>query len=182
MVFGLWIIGGMGRKPTGRPRGRPPGVTRLTELQKRFAIAYAAHPEAANAAKEAGYSEKSAKHLGWRLLHNPLVMELVDKYRLKRMERCEVSADWLVKRLKEEAEPSEVNDQPSARVRSLELLGKMSGVLRDSPAPVAHDITDEPMTEAEWEEAVRRGDFDSKTPGVEADAGLPDGQTTETLQ
>jgi len=49
--------------PAGAPAARP-----LTARQERFCAAYVLNPNAAEAAREAGYSEASARKQGWRLL------------------------------------------------------------------------------------------------------------------
>ena len=76
----------------------------LNEKQRRFVIEYLIDLNATQAAIRAGYSEKTAKVQGSRLLTNADVAQAVFEAQAKRSERTEVDADWVLRRLADEAE------------------------------------------------------------------------------
>lgn len=51
----------------------------LTAKQKAFVSAYIIHKNATRAAKEAGYSEKTAYAIGWENLRKPEILEEIEK-------------------------------------------------------------------------------------------------------
>lgn len=68
----------------------------LSKMQHEFVVHYTSHPDAvgnaSKAAKMAGYSPKSAKELGYKLVHKPHVKKAIDK-RLRR--QVDVSAAYV---------------------------------------------------------------------------------------
>lgn len=97
----------------------------MTERQKKFAEHYAACGNAAQAAREAGYSERTARSQGQRLLTNAdisaYVKELQDKAAAGRVSSMlQVKAFW-----------SDVLNDPTEktadRLRAGELLAKAAG-------------------------------------------------------
>lgn len=85
-----------------KPAPKEPRV--LTPQQKLFAIEYLRDLNATAAAIRAGYSAKSAQHLGYQLLQIPLVREAIDKEMLDRARRIKRDADGLLQRLWDEAD------------------------------------------------------------------------------
>ncbi len=71
----------------------------LTEKQQRFVEAYLTNPNATQAAKKAGYSEKTAGSQGQRLLKNVDVAASLARAREERAERTKVNADIVIKEL-----------------------------------------------------------------------------------
>lgn len=101
---------------------------------------------ATQAAIRAGYSAKTAKQQGGRLLTNVAVAEAVAKAKAKRVERAELNADYVLTRLQAVAErcmtaepvrdrkgneTGEYQFDSSGANRSLELLGKHLGMFAD---------------------------------------------------
>lgn len=76
----------------------------LSERQQRFVDAYLIDPNATQAAEKAGYSAKTAKQQGQRLLTNVDVRAALKSAREERSERTKVDADWVLTRLALEAE------------------------------------------------------------------------------
>jgi len=93
----------------------------LTPKQQRFVDEYLVDLNATQAAIRAGYSPKTADRQGHRLLKNAEIAQSVAAGREARAERTELTADWVLTKLREEAENANTD---SARVRALELLGK----------------------------------------------------------
>lgn len=76
----------------------------LTPKQQRFVEEYLVDLNATQAAIRAGYSKKGAEVQGCGLLRNPRVQAAVSVGREKQAKRTEINADWLLKRLADEAE------------------------------------------------------------------------------
>ncbi|WP_247522984.1 terminase small subunit [Bradyrhizobium sp. 145] len=76
----------------------------LTPKQARFVQEYLLDLNATQAAIRAGYSQRTAQEQGSQLLSHPGVVAAIDAAKLKRSERTEVDADWMLRRLVEEAE------------------------------------------------------------------------------
>lgn len=76
----------------------------LTPKQAAFAREYLIDLNATQAAIRAGYSKRSAQEQGSQLLSHPGVMAAIDAAKLQRSERTEIDADWMLRRLVEEAE------------------------------------------------------------------------------
>ena len=115
----------------------------MTDKQRLFVEEYLVDHNATAAAVRAGYSERTAKQQGSRLLTNVDVAAAIEKAREDRTERTEVTQDWVIERLVEnvqramQAEP--VRDREgnqtgefvyagSVANKGLELLGKHVGM------------------------------------------------------
>ena len=103
------------------------GMT-VTPRQAAFVNEYLIDLNATQAAIRAGYSQRRAQEIGYQLLHKPTVAEAIQKALAERSERVKLDADWVVCRLREEAEFTGEGSSPSARVKALELLGKHLGL------------------------------------------------------
>lgn len=75
----------------------------MTERQLRFVEAYLIDPNATQAALKAGYSAKTARQQGERLLTNVAVQAALLAAREKRAEKVGVDAAWVLARLADEA-------------------------------------------------------------------------------
>lgn len=74
----------------------------LTEKQKRFVDEYLIDLNAAQAAIRTGYSPKTAKEQGARLLTNANVAEAIEKGKKARQKRTEITQDWVVNEMVEQ--------------------------------------------------------------------------------
>lgn len=91
----------------------------------RFAEYYRMSGNATDAAKKAGYSERSAYSQGERLLKNAEVLEYIQKLESKeKEERILNSSDRKV--LLSDIARDEMND-PTARIKAIDTLNKMTG-------------------------------------------------------
>jgi phage terminase small subunit len=77
---------------------------KLTPKQERFVAEYLIDLNATQAAIRAGYSEKNADKIGPELLGNSRVRAAVDAEKSNRMQRVNVDADYVLRRLYEMAE------------------------------------------------------------------------------
>ena len=78
--------------------------TRFTAKKKRFGDEYLIDLNATQAAIRAGYSKKTAHSQGPRLLEDVEVAAYIAKCKEERSKRTEIDADWLLKRLADEAD------------------------------------------------------------------------------
>lgn len=76
----------------------------LTDRQRRFVDACLLCDTAKEAAIKAGYSAKYAEKCANRLMQKPAIAEALAQARAARSERTRVDADWLLRRLADEAE------------------------------------------------------------------------------
>lgn len=99
----------MAKKPaakTSKPKKKaaPRAPRELTPLQRLFVLEYLKDFNATQAAIRAGYSEKTASQIAYELLQNPLVVAQIENEKAQRLDRLQVDADWMLKRLIHEAE------------------------------------------------------------------------------
>lgn len=76
----------------------------LNDKQRRFVDEYLIDLNATQAAIRAGYSPKTAKSQGQRLLTNADIAQAIFEAKTDRSQRTRVDADWLLRRLADEAE------------------------------------------------------------------------------
>lgn len=81
----------------------------LTPKQQRFVEEYLVDLNATQAAIRAGYSAATAQEQGSRLLSNAMVADAVSALKAERSEKTGINAEWLLKRLADEA-LADVND------------------------------------------------------------------------
>ena len=79
-------------------------MDKLTAKQQLFVDEYLIDLNATRAAIRAGYSENTAKEIGCENLTKPNIAEAIIEAKQARSERTQIDADWLLKRLAEEAE------------------------------------------------------------------------------
>ncbi len=100
----------------------------LTPKQERFVQEYLIDLNATQAAIRAGYSVKTARQVGTENLSKPVISDAIERARNARSERTEMTADWVLEQLREEATDRTEEASHSARVRALELIGKHLGM------------------------------------------------------
>jgi len=138
-------------------------MAKLTVKQELFVEAYLIEPNATEAAKKAGYSEKSAHSTGPRMLENDGVKEAIAKAQAERSERTEIDMDYVLTSLQTvaercmEPEPVKIRDgkvwkdsgewkfDSGGANRALELLGRHLGMFKDAEraVPVTIVLQDE---------------------------------------
>ena len=100
----------------------------LNDKQLRFVVEYLTDSNGKQAAIRAGYSPKTAEVQASRLLSNAKVKAAVAEGQKYFQEKTETEAEWIRRRLKEEADDRSEFSTHSGRIRALELLGKINGV------------------------------------------------------
>jgi phage terminase small subunit len=99
----------------------------LSARQQRFVEEYLVDCNAAAAFRRAGYTAKDdhvASANAARLMANDSVRTAIDAALAARSAETGVTAEWVLRRLKEEADYTGEDATHSARVRALELCGK----------------------------------------------------------
>lgn len=100
----------------------------LSARQAAFVREYLVDGNGTQAAIRAGYSKKTANEQASRLLAKNNIREAVAAGQQKIAEATETEAEWVRRRLREEATDYSEFASHSARIRALELLGKINGV------------------------------------------------------
>jgi len=103
-------------------------VRELNDKQAAFVREYLVDFNATQAAIRAGYSARTAGSQAHDLLKKPEVQAALKEGQKRLAEATETEAEWVRRRLKEEATDYTEAASHSARVRALELLGKINGI------------------------------------------------------
>ena len=98
----------------------------LNEKQENFAKAYVLHRNATEAAKAAGYSDKSAANQGYRLLQNQEIME-----RIEDLEKELETNINVVEEIENQYTFAKANGHTNSAIKALELLSRIRGATDD---------------------------------------------------
>lgn len=79
-------------------------MSTLNLKQAKFLQAYLKEPNATKAAISAGYSDKSARQIGARLLTNEAIQQEINRIQKKVTEKTEVNAEYVLNSVKNVAE------------------------------------------------------------------------------
>ena len=99
----------------------------LNEKQENFAKAYVLHRNATEAAKAAGYSDKSAANQGYRLLQNQEIME-----RIEDLEKELETNINVVEEIENQYTFAKANGHTNSAIKALELLSRIRGANSDT--------------------------------------------------
>lgn len=100
----------------------------LTPKQQRFVAEYLIDLNATQAAIRAGYSVRTAKQQGSRLLTNVDIASAVAGKQAKVGDRLEITAEKVLRDLEEQRLEAKVDRQHGAAIRASELQGKHVGM------------------------------------------------------
>lgn len=100
----------------------------LNDKQAAFVREYLIDFNATQAAIRAGYSSRTAGSQAHDLLKKHEIQAALKEGRERLAEKTETEAEWVRRRLKEEADDFTEFASHSARIRALELLGKVNGI------------------------------------------------------
>ena len=116
----------------------------LTEKQKRFADEYLTDLNATQAAIRAGYSEKTARSIGQRLLTKVDIQKYIQERLKERQERFEITQEMIVNELCKLgfAEVDAELLKPSDKIKALELTARMLGLDRPMDYGEAEDLSE----------------------------------------
>jgi len=104
-------------------------MAKLTDKQRRFVELYCGECKfnATQAAKGAGYSEHTAKDIGGENLSKPTIQEAISETMAGASKKSEVTVEYLVERLKLEAEREDEGASHSARISAISKLTDFTG-------------------------------------------------------
>lgn len=122
--------------PAAAPSAAPSAERPLTPKQRRFCLEYVVDLNGSAAYRRSGYRAKTdlvSRVEASKLLAKPNIRSEIARLQAERDAQGPLSADWVISRLRREADHgSHVLTVPAGpRVKALELLGKVTGVLRD---------------------------------------------------
>jgi phage terminase small subunit len=100
-------------------------------MRSRFVEEFILDLNATKAAVRAGFSKKTARQQGSRLLSRVDVREAIEKAKKARAERIHLDQNFVIERLIAEATATGEGTTHAARVRALELLGKHQSMFID---------------------------------------------------
>ena len=100
----------------------------INDKQTAFVREYLVDFNATQAAIRAGYSKRTAGSQAHDLLKKPEIQAALGEGQKRLAEVTETEAEWVRRRLKEEATDYTEFASHSARIRALELLGKINGI------------------------------------------------------
>jgi len=108
----------------------------MTPKQQRFVDEYLIDLNGTQAAIRAGYSARSAMNHASGLLRHPEIRNAIEAAQAARRQRMQLTADWVVQRLRIEAERTGEGSSHSARVAALGWAMKLLGLCKeDAPHP-----------------------------------------------
>jgi len=99
----------------------------LNEKQEKFAQAYIIHRNATEAAKVAGYSDRSAANQGYRLINNSEVKE-----RIEDLEKELTTNIDVISEIENQYTFAKANGHTNSAIKALELLSRVRGSRGDS--------------------------------------------------
>lgn len=97
---------------------------KLTDKQEMFCQEYLVDLNATQAARRAGYSQKSAKQSGTENLSKPAIMARIDELKAKRVERVQIDSDWVLQKAQELHDICIRKEQYGTAARALDIVGK----------------------------------------------------------
>ncbi len=103
----------------------------LSQKQKRFGREYMVDFDVPAAYVRAGYSKKSARSAGGRLLRDPRMKAFIAELGVEAAERADLTIDGVLKNLREDRKAARAANQYGPAVRADELLGKYLAMFTD---------------------------------------------------
>ena len=103
----------------------------LTDKQKAFIQEYLIDLNATHAAIRAGYSEDSAKQIGYENLTKPYLQEAIATAMSEREKRTLITQDQVIEQIKEDREQAKKLKQLGPAMKGNELLAKHLKMLTD---------------------------------------------------
>lgn len=146
----------------------------LCPKQRKFVNEYLLDLNATKAALRAGYSERTARAQGARLLTKVDIQRAIEEAQAERAQRVQITADWVLTRLREESQERGEGASHSARVKALELLGKHLALFVDRHQHTGADGGPIQIVEVVRPHA-RPGEHNGRTPAIELPSGPAQG-------
>ena len=102
----------------------------LNERQNKFCLEYLKDFNATQAAKRAGYSERSAKVTAAKMLTNANLLKRIDELKMKQVKKSELKIEAIIKELMKIGFAKVDGDKIKTcdKLKALEMLGKYLGM------------------------------------------------------
>lgn len=114
-------------------------MKRLRPRQERFCRLFVLHPNAAQAARNAGYDPQWARNAGYRLLRQPRIVQRISELQREMAEAHGRDIDVLIGKLETVYRRSVDDHAFSAAARAVELQARLAGLTRDHRRSAAGD-------------------------------------------
>lgn len=114
----------------------------MTDKQKMFCHEYMVDRNATHAAIRAGYSPKTAKSQGQRLLTKVDIKKYIDEHTEEQYERAGISADDVLNELVSIAMVDGVEITGKQKIKALELLGRHLGLFDNNKDRSTEQVLD----------------------------------------
>lgn len=106
----------------------------LNEKQEKFAQAYVMHRNATDAAKAAGYAERSAYNQGYRLLQDAVIQERIEDL----ARELETSVD-VIEEIENQYAFAKTQGHTNSAIKALELLSRVRGHKSDKDKEISRE-------------------------------------------
>ena len=118
----------------------------LTPKERRFCEEYIIDLNGAKAAIRAGYSEKTAKQIAYKILGRPAIQAHIAALKAERQKRVEISADDVIRQTQNDHDKAVALGQMGPAVKSTENLGRHLGIFKeDRPQSQAEAMSDDEL-------------------------------------
>ncbi|MDM5264691.1 terminase small subunit [Sulfurovum sp. XTW-4] len=112
-------------------------MSKLTQKQKRFCEEYLIDLNATQAAIRAGYSENTAKEMGYENLTKPHIANFISEKQKEVRDRNEITVDFVVNGIRDIAV---LGEHENNRLKAYEILGKHLGIYEKDNSQKNNDI------------------------------------------
>jgi hypothetical protein len=120
---------------------RPKAKNGLTIKQDRFVREYVKHGNGTQAAVSAGYSDNCPAEIAHENLNKPQIAEEVKRYRLRNLERLDISREKLLNDAAHDAEQAAINADYTAANGARTFIAKVQGYVVDRSVSVNVDTS-----------------------------------------
>ena len=129
----------------------------LNEKQEKFAQAYVMHRNATDAAKAAGYAERSAYNQGYRLLQDAVIQERIEDL----ARELETSVD-VIEEIENQYAFAKTQGHTNSAIKALELLSRVRGHKSDKDKEISREDLQASIIKAmdEITKLVKKCEFD----------------------
>ena len=124
-------------------------MAKLTAKQQAFCEEYMIDLNATQACIRAGYSESTAKEMGYENLTKPHIAEVIGELQAKRSAKTEITAEWVLSGIKANTAKAEQDDNLAMAFKGYELAGRHLALFTDNTSHSGAIVTDM----SNWSEA-----------------------------
>lgn len=152
--------------------------SKLSTKQSNFVKEYMVDFNASQAVLRAGYLTNNPNRLGVEMMRHPLILRELKVLMDKRDEKIDVTKEYVIQKLMKIVQSTE-EDNPSAALRGLELLGKHLGLYRDRTeisGPDGHAIEMEQRVKEDVTDFKSKLDRLAESGGAQRDVVVPIGR------